>query len=164
MLPILGPSTVRDTAALPADLWADPWNHKQPVGWRNVGTGLRAIDQRASVLDASNLLEDAALDRYEFIRDGFLQRRESRINDGGASRKEKKAAAAAPAGSNPDGGKLDMKAAYGDDAGTDGAQAKPAAGADVPSGKVDMKAAYGDDADDAAPAAATPATPQPVSK
>lgn len=82
MLPLLGPSTIRDTAALPADLWADPWAYKYPVHVRNVGIGLRAVDQRAAVLDASNLFEEAALDRYEFIRDGYLQRRQSRIFDG----------------------------------------------------------------------------------
>jgi phospholipid-binding lipoprotein MlaA len=90
MLPLLGPSTVRDTAALPADLWGDPWNHKTPVGWRNVGIGVRAIDQRAVVLDASNLLEEAALDRYEFIRDGYLQRRDSRVYDDDKSRGRKR--------------------------------------------------------------------------
>jgi phospholipid-binding lipoprotein MlaA len=89
MLPLLGPSTVRDTAALPADFWGDPWSHKYPVGWRNVGIGVRAIDQRATVLDASTLLEEAALDRYEFIRDGYLQRRESRVYDDERSRARK---------------------------------------------------------------------------
>jgi phospholipid-binding lipoprotein MlaA len=88
MLPILGPSTVRDATALPVDLWADPWSHKEPASWRNVGTATRAVDQRATVLDASNLMEEAALDRYEFIRDGFLQRRESRVYDGESARKE----------------------------------------------------------------------------
>ena len=88
MLPLLGPSTLRDTAALPADLWGNPWNHKEPVRWRNVGIGVRAVDQRATVLDASNLMEEAALDRYEFIRDGFLQRRESQVYDGEPPRKQ----------------------------------------------------------------------------
>jgi phospholipid-binding lipoprotein MlaA len=82
MLPLLGPSTIRDTAALPADLWADPWSYTTPVNVRNIGIGVRAIDQRASVLEASNLFEEAALDRYEFIRDGYLQRRQSRVFDG----------------------------------------------------------------------------------
>jgi phospholipid-binding lipoprotein MlaA len=82
MLPLLGPSTVRDTAALPADFWADPWTTVDPVNVRNIGIGVRAIDQRASILEASNLFEEAALDRYEFIRDGFLQRRQSRVFDG----------------------------------------------------------------------------------
>ena len=82
MLPLLGPSTLRDTAALPADWWADPWAHKDPVNVRNIGIGVRAIDQRATVLEASNLFEEAALDRYEFIRDGFMQRRQSQVYDG----------------------------------------------------------------------------------
>jgi len=81
MLPILGPSTVRDTAVLPGDFWGDPWTHVNDIPWRNGGILLRAVDQRAAVLDASNLLEDAALDRYEFIRDGYLQRRASKVLD-----------------------------------------------------------------------------------
>jgi phospholipid-binding lipoprotein MlaA len=81
MLPLLGPSTVRDTAVLPGDWWGDGWTHVNDIPWRNGGIVLRAVDQRASVLDASNLLEDAALDRYEFIRDGYLQRRNSKVLD-----------------------------------------------------------------------------------
>jgi phospholipid-binding lipoprotein MlaA len=81
MLPLLGPSTVRDTAVLPGDWWGDGWTHVNDIPWRNSGIVVRAVDQRASVLDASNLLEDAALDRYEFIRDGYLQRRASRVLD-----------------------------------------------------------------------------------
>jgi phospholipid-binding lipoprotein MlaA len=81
MLPLLGPSTVRDTAVLPGDWWGDAWTHVNDIPWRNSGIVLRAVDQRASVLDASNLLEDAALDRYEFIRDGYLQRRSSKVLD-----------------------------------------------------------------------------------
>ena len=80
MLPLLGPSTVRDTAALPVDfVGRSVGATRNRSTSRNIGTGVRAVDQRAAVLDASNLLEDAALDRYEFIRDGYLQRRESQI-------------------------------------------------------------------------------------
>lgn len=82
MLPLLGPSNVRDTAGLPLDWQGDPWSYKEPARWRNAGTALRIVDQRAVLLDASNLLEDAALDRYEFIRDGFFQRRENQVRDG----------------------------------------------------------------------------------
>jgi phospholipid-binding lipoprotein MlaA len=89
MLPILGPSTVRDTATLPVDIAADPWGYKEPATVRNIGGVVRVIDQRAAVLDASNLMEEAALDRYEFVRDSFLQRRESRINDGEGPRKRR---------------------------------------------------------------------------
>ncbi|MES2297531.1 MAG: VacJ family lipoprotein [Pseudomonadota bacterium] len=89
MLPFLGASTVRDALALPLDARADPWAYKRPVRWRNVGVAVRGIDQRATLLDASNLMEEAALDRYEFIRDSFLQRRDSLIDDGDGPRKKK---------------------------------------------------------------------------
>ncbi|WP_132258216.1 MlaA family lipoprotein [Paucimonas lemoignei] len=82
VLPLLGPSTVRDTVALPADIYGNPWTYKEPLRWRNVGTGVRIIDGRAALLDASNLLEDAALDPYQFVRDAYLQRRRSQVYDG----------------------------------------------------------------------------------
>jgi len=47
---------------------------------------VRIIDKRATLLDASNLLEEAALDRYEFLRDGYLQRRQSQVYDGDVPR------------------------------------------------------------------------------
>ncbi|AXA93392.1 VacJ family lipoprotein [Massilia sp. YMA4] len=82
MLPLLGPSTLRDTVGLPLDIAGDPWGYKDPVNVRNIGTVTRVVDQRAALLDASTLLEDAALDRYEFLRDGYLQRRQSQVYDG----------------------------------------------------------------------------------
>ncbi|GAC1411853.1 MAG: VacJ family lipoprotein [Burkholderiaceae bacterium] len=82
VLPLLGSSTIRDTSALPLDFKGDLWSYQSPVRWRNTGTGVRLVDARAAVLDASDLIEGAALDRYEFVRDAFLQRRESRIHDG----------------------------------------------------------------------------------
>jgi phospholipid-binding lipoprotein MlaA len=83
VLPLLGPSTVRDTVALPVDISGDIWRYKEPTNVRNIGTALRVVDTRAGLLDASTLLEDAALDRYEFLRDGYLQRRESQIHPDG---------------------------------------------------------------------------------
>jgi phospholipid-binding lipoprotein MlaA len=82
VLPVLGPSTARDVAALPLDIGADPWYHVSPMRVRLAGTALRAIDQRAAVLEATNLLEEAALDRYEFVRDAYLQRRQNKVYDG----------------------------------------------------------------------------------
>lgn len=82
VLPLLGSSTLRDAAALPLDFKGDLWSYTRPVNVRNIGTGVRLLDARAAVLDASDLIEGAALDRYEFVRDAFLQRRQSRINDG----------------------------------------------------------------------------------
>jgi phospholipid-binding lipoprotein MlaA len=118
MLPLLGPSTVRDALVLPIDVKADPGatgSGKQ----RNVGIGVRAVDQRAAVLDASNLMEEAALDRYAFIRDGFLQRRQSRITDNG-DQKVKELKLPFKQQSKPDDAPLDakgIKAAYPDDPG-----------------------------------------------
>lgn len=79
VLPILGPSTVRDTAALPVDFEGDVWQYADPVSVRNAGTVLRIVDTRASLLGAGNLLEDVALDKYAFTRDAWLQRRQSQI-------------------------------------------------------------------------------------
>lgn len=85
VLPFVGPSTLRDTAALPVDFQGDLWGDVTPVHWRNTGSVVRVVDQRAAFLDASSLLEDAALDRYEFVKDAFLQRRANKINDGESS-------------------------------------------------------------------------------
>jgi phospholipid-binding lipoprotein MlaA len=85
VLPILGSSTLRDTIATPVDISGDPWHYKRPIRWRNTGSVLRAVDQRTALLGASNLLEDVALDRYEFVRDVYLQRRESKIRNDEAS-------------------------------------------------------------------------------
>ena len=120
VLPLLGPSTVRDTAALPLDMAADPWNYVDPTATRNWGTGLRIVDKRAVLLEASNLVESAALgDRYVFIRDGYLQRRQSQVFDGEGSRK--------PLGKSSD-EPLDAKGiqdAYADDPGPTEAPAAP---------------------------------------
>ncbi|WP_338846186.1 VacJ family lipoprotein [Massilia sp. W12] len=82
VLPVFGPSTFRDSLAFGADLAADPWRQVKPRYQRNSGTALRLLDQRASLLDAGNLMEEAALDRYEFVRDAYLQRRASMIEQG----------------------------------------------------------------------------------
>lgn len=80
VLPILGPSTLRDALATPVDLKGDLWSYKQPIYIRNTGTVVRLVDKRASVLDAGSLIEEAALDKYVFFRDAYLQRRAGQIN------------------------------------------------------------------------------------
>ncbi|MDY7577739.1 VacJ family lipoprotein [Herbaspirillum sp. RTI4] len=82
VLPLLGPTTLRDTVALPADIYGDVWSYKYPVNGRNIGYGVRLIDRRAQLLDATTLLEDAALDKYVFVRDAYLQSRQARIDGG----------------------------------------------------------------------------------
>lgn len=82
VLPLLGPSTVRDSAALPADWAADPliMLEDNEVAWGAVT--LRVVDTRAGLLRASRVIEQAALDPYAFMRDAWLQRRRSQIYDG----------------------------------------------------------------------------------
>lgn len=82
VLPILGPRTLRDTGGLLVDLVVDPVVNHEPVDVRNVAIALRAIDTRAELLSAEKTIDEAALDKYSFIRDAYLQRRHSLIKDG----------------------------------------------------------------------------------
>lgn len=82
VLPILGPSTVRDAAALPVDYYGDSLAHFNDIPVRNSLVTLRLVDTRASLLRASALIQDAALDPYSFTRDAFLQKRRSDVHDG----------------------------------------------------------------------------------
>lgn len=81
VLPVFGSSTVRDGLAKPVDLYIDPLNAVDSVRTKNSARALRIVDDRAALLDSSRLLEDAALDPYQFVRDAYLQRRESRVRD-----------------------------------------------------------------------------------
>ena len=81
VLPFLGPSVMRDTIALPIDYYADVWSYYRPVSIRNTGTVVRLVDKRAGYLGTFSLLEDAALDKYAFIRDAYLQRIAGQIED-----------------------------------------------------------------------------------
>lgn len=71
VLPLLGSSTVRDTAALTVDRQGDLLNQLHDVRWRNSLYFLRVIDARSNFLRASQLLDDAALDKYTFTRDAI---------------------------------------------------------------------------------------------
>ncbi|WP_455284569.1 MlaA family lipoprotein [Cupriavidus necator] len=82
VLPLFGPSTVRDTGGMLVDRQFDPSAYLYPVSLRNSLTGVRIVSGRAQLLGASNLLEQAALDKYSFLRDSYLQRREYLVYDG----------------------------------------------------------------------------------
>ena len=79
VLPVLGPSTVRDTAALIVDTQADVVSTTGNIPVRNTLQVTRAVNVRANLLKAGNLLDEAALDRYTFAREVHLQRRRSLI-------------------------------------------------------------------------------------
>jgi phospholipid-binding lipoprotein MlaA len=82
VLPILGPSDVRDGVGTAFDIYTDPVSNHTPVDERNSATVLRLVGRRADLLGASRLLEQAALDPYLFVRDAYLQRRRSLVYDG----------------------------------------------------------------------------------
>lgn len=84
VLPLFGPSSVRDTAGLVVDLQGNLVSRTDNVPVRNSLTGLRLVDTRANLLGATNVLEQAALDKYTFTRDFYLQRRRSLLGDDSA--------------------------------------------------------------------------------
>ena len=88
VLPLLGPSTLRDTVALPVDLKGDIVSNIAHIPTRTTATVVRAIDNRSDLLKATTMLEEAALDRYTFTRDAFLQRRRNMIYDGNPPEEE----------------------------------------------------------------------------
>ena len=82
VLPLFGPSTLRDTFGRAADGSVDPVNQLDDVRWRNGLMALRLIDTRANLFGAEQVLDEVAADRYEFVRDAYLQRRRYNIYDG----------------------------------------------------------------------------------
>jgi phospholipid-binding lipoprotein MlaA len=82
VLPILGPSTVRDTTALAADFQAAPAAWFQERRDQAGVTALQVISTRARLLSATRAIDDIALDKYLLIRDGFLVRRRNQVYDG----------------------------------------------------------------------------------
>ena len=83
VLPLLGPSNLRDAAGLALDLkdspasrlWARPSD-------RNASTVLQTLNTRVRLLNAGRVLDDIALDKYILLRDAYLARRKSLIYDG----------------------------------------------------------------------------------
>jgi phospholipid-binding lipoprotein MlaA len=82
VLPVLGPATLRDTAALPVDWQASPGQYFQDASSRTGVTLLNATETRASLLKAGDAVKQASLDPYSFVRDGWLQKREYDVYDG----------------------------------------------------------------------------------
>lgn len=83
MLPLLGPSTLRDSLAFPIDRRGDlvrGWGH---AAERNSMYTLRAVNTRSNLLRVGDVLEGAALDKYSFVRDSHLQRRRAEIYESG---------------------------------------------------------------------------------
>jgi len=88
MLPILGPSNVRDTVGLVPYYKLDPVMNYHDVPVRNSLGALRFVDHRARLLDAEKVLDEAALDPYTFLRDAYIQHRRSEVYDGNPPREK----------------------------------------------------------------------------
>jgi len=88
VLPLLGPSNFRDALGRIVDVKTDPVGYVNHIRARNIMWGLRFVNQRAELLDTSNLLETASLDAYEFLRDAYLQRRRNLVYDGAPPREK----------------------------------------------------------------------------
>lgn len=89
VLPLLGPSSVRDAVGRVPDAYVDPANAAgDDVRARNTLFVLGTIDLRARLLDVGRLLDAAALDKYQFTRDAYLQRRRNLVYDGNPPREK----------------------------------------------------------------------------
>jgi phospholipid-binding lipoprotein MlaA len=75
VLPLFGPSTVRDAVGSIGNYYVNPLSYIHPDGLSWALYGLNVINTRANLLGASDVLEGAALDKYSFVRNAYLQRR-----------------------------------------------------------------------------------------
>ena len=82
MLPLFGPSNVRDTAGWAVDYFTDPLTYVEPTRAHNQLAAGKLVSRRAELLDASKVLDAAALDPYQFVRESYFQRRRNLVYDG----------------------------------------------------------------------------------
>ncbi|HEX5357746.1 MAG TPA: VacJ family lipoprotein [Aquabacterium sp.] len=80
--PVLGSSTLRDSAGIPGDMYFSPSTLGTYPREENVLRALQIVNARANYLSATNLVDDVALDKYSFVRDAYLQRRQNLIYEG----------------------------------------------------------------------------------
>jgi phospholipid-binding lipoprotein MlaA len=76
VLPLLGPSTVRDTAGTVVDYFGSVTSYVDPTWFRTTLFGVQLVNTRANLLGAGDVLSGAALDKYSFVRNAYLQRRQ----------------------------------------------------------------------------------------
>lgn len=82
VLPLLGPSTLRDTLAMPVDFQGDSSQIFKDEATRNSLSATRILDVRSGLLQTVDVIKGASLDPYTFVRDGYLQKRKNDIYDG----------------------------------------------------------------------------------
>lgn len=85
VMPLFGPSTLRDATTITAESRFDPVSRINHIPTRNSTTALRIVDTRSNLLRLTDLLDEAALDKYSFTRDAYLQKRRAEIYRPGQS-------------------------------------------------------------------------------
>jgi phospholipid-binding lipoprotein MlaA len=88
MLPILGPSSIRDGTGRYMDSYVSVISNTKHVPTRNTAWAAEGINTRAGLLEQEKVLDDAVIDRYSFIRDAYLMRRNSLVYDGNPPRQK----------------------------------------------------------------------------
>ena len=88
VLPLFGPSSFRDGAGLGVETVFDVNFWIDNVSVRNIIFGVRTVNARDELLQADDVISGAALDKYTFIRDGYLQRRRNQVYDGNPPREK----------------------------------------------------------------------------
>ena len=82
VLPLFGPSTLRDALAFPVDMQGNVANNLSDQATRNGLLVTRLVDMRAGLLKTVDVIKASSLDPYSFVRDGYLQKRQNDIHDG----------------------------------------------------------------------------------
>ena len=82
VLPLLGPSTVRDAVGLGVDSYLHPLRYVESDEVQYTLIGINLVDTRADLLRTERAFTDAALDPYTFQREAYLQRRRHLVYDG----------------------------------------------------------------------------------
>ncbi len=86
VVPVFGPRDVRDTAGLVLDVVTGPVGQIGNVPTSNTLSAVRLVSGRAALLPADKVIEEAALDKYSYVRDAYLQRRRNLVHDGNPPR------------------------------------------------------------------------------
>lgn len=81
-VPLFGPTTVRDGTGTVIRGYVGPLSWIDDVAARNILYGVVYLDERSQALEADRLVDQAAIDKYTFIRRAYLQRREYLVHDG----------------------------------------------------------------------------------
>lgn len=88
VLPVLGPSSIRDGTGLYADSFVSVISNTKHVPTRNTAWAVKGLNTRAGLLEQEKVLDEAVIDRYSFIRDAYLMRRQSLVYDGNPPRQK----------------------------------------------------------------------------